>query len=37
LRLKIVTKGNGKGSLGGLYTLVNCKLQFRRPLCEKKS
>jgi len=32
----LFAKVNGKDSLGGLYTLVNCKLQCRRPLSEKQ-
>jgi len=32
----MLSKGDGKDGLGGLYTLVNCKLQFSRPLSEKK-
>jgi len=32
----LLSKGDGKDGLGGLYTLVNCKLQCRRPLSEKQ-
>ena len=33
---ELLSKGDGKDGLGGLYTLVNCKLQCRRPLSEKQ-
>ena len=32
---ELLSEGGAKDGLGGLYTIVNCKLQCRRPLSEK--